>query len=102
MLPALFGMSFALSLLSFLLLGADKRRAQKGQRRIAEVTLHGIELLGGWPGSLVAQRVFHHKTRKVRYQVMFYLAAFVHVGLVFVLVAWRQGLMGRWLDGMPR
>ena len=61
------------SLVAFGLYWYDKQQARTGQWRTPENVLHGVELLGGWPGALVAQQVFRHKTRKVSYQVFFWL-----------------------------
>lgn len=62
----------------FLLYWSDKHKASKGRWRTAETTLHAAELLGGWPGALVAQQVFRHKTRKVSYQSTFWLIVAAH------------------------
>lgn len=56
----------------------DKHQAKTGQWRTPEKALHGVELLGGWPGALLAQQVFRHKTRKVSFQVVFWLIVAVH------------------------
>lgn len=32
--------------------------------RTQESTLHGLSLLGGWPGALIAQQVLRHKSKK--------------------------------------
>ena len=40
--------------------------------------MHGVELLGGWPGALLAQQMFRHKTRKLSYQLSFWLIVAVH------------------------
>ncbi|WP_417702502.1 DUF1294 domain-containing protein [Pseudomonas sp.] len=66
------------SLLSFLQYWLDKRSAQTGGRRTAENTLHLVELAGGWPGALIAQQAFRHKTRKASYQAVFWLIVAVH------------------------
>ena len=66
------------SLLAFGLYRYDKQQAKAGQWRTPEKILHGGELLGGWPGALVAQQMFRHKTRKLSYQLLFWLIVVVH------------------------
>ena len=66
------------SLITFVAIGCDKRRARKGGSRVRESTLHLLELAGGWPGSLAGQRMFHHKTRKRSYQAVFWLIVVLH------------------------
>lgn len=66
------------SLITFFVFGWDKRQARRQKRRIPESTLHILELAAGWPGSLLGQRVFHHKTRKRSYQVVFWLIVVLH------------------------
>lgn len=60
---------------------ADKVAARVGQRRVPEKQLHIACLLGGWPGAIVAIRVFRHKNRKPAFLVYTALAALIHVGL---------------------
>lgn len=71
-----------MSAIAFGMYGIDKRRAVRGEWRIAEGTLHGIELFGGWPGAWIAQRVFRHKGRKTRYMIVFWAIGVIHA------VAW--------------
>ena len=66
------------SVLAFLLYWSDKRKARADAWRIPEKVLHAIELLGGWPGALIAQQVFRHKTRKVPYQCVFWTIVLIH------------------------
>lgn len=66
------------SVLAFGLYGYDKQRAKTGQWRIPEKILHGVELLGGWPGACVAQQLLRHKTRKVSFQIWFWLIVALH------------------------
>lgn len=66
------------STLTFAAYFMDKRAARLGRRRTPEAALHSLELLGGWPGALLAQRLFRHKTAKVRYQVLFWLIGALH------------------------
>jgi len=67
-----------MSALAFALYGVDKRRAARGAWRISEATLHTIELLGGWPGALLGQRMFRHKWRKTSYVVVFWTIVAAH------------------------
>lgn len=80
-----------MSLASFIAYGIDKRQAGRGGRRIPEQTLHLMALLGGWPGALLGQRQFRHKTKKLAFRVVFWLVVVVHVGIVsavaYVVVA---------------
>ena len=52
-----------INLATFIVYGADKRRARKGKWRVPEKTLFLLPLLGGSVGALLGMRVFHHKTR---------------------------------------
>ncbi len=66
------------SVVAFGLYWYDKQQARTGQWRTPEKVLHGVELLGGWPGAFVAQQVLRHKTRKVPFQVVFWLIVAAH------------------------
>jgi uncharacterized membrane protein YsdA (DUF1294 family)/cold shock CspA family protein len=69
-----------MSAVAFVLHAVDKRRAGKGAQRLPERVLHALELLGGWPGALLAQRYYRHKTQKTSYQLVFWAIVAVHVG----------------------
>lgn len=85
------------SLVSFVQYWQDKASALKGRWRTPENALHLVELLGGWPGALVAQQCFRHKTRKPSYQLLFWGIVVMHQ------VAWADwllfdgALLGQWL-----
>ena len=51
--------------------GVDKSAAQGGRWRTRESTLHLLALIGGWPGALIAQKVFRHKSRKASFRAAF-------------------------------
>jgi uncharacterized membrane protein YsdA (DUF1294 family) len=65
---------------AFVAYAADKSAAAGGRRRVPESTLHVLAGLGGWPGALVAQQIFRHKTRKAAFQVVFWLTVAAHCG----------------------
>ncbi|MEM1083300.1 MAG: DUF1294 domain-containing protein [Verrucomicrobiota bacterium] len=59
-------------------LWADKRFSMSNKSRIPEATLHLFELMGGWPGSFVAQRMLRHKVSKKSYQLIFWAIVLIH------------------------
>lgn len=83
---ALLGLYVLMSLVLFAMYGADKRAAVTGSQRIPEATLHLVALLGGWPGGLIAQEVFRHKTRKQPFRAVFWTTVVLNcLALTFVL-----------------
>ncbi|MCY1427976.1 hypothetical protein D9M71_438460 [compost metagenome] len=80
-----------MSLVCFVAYWRDKRFAVAGAQRTPESRLHLLELLGGWPGGLLAQRLIRHKNRKVAYQVKFWLIVAVHLGVLGYWVLSRLG-----------
>lgn len=61
-----------MSIIAFSSYRADKRAAEQGGSRTSEATLHTLELLGGWPGAVMAQHWLRHKNRKRSYQLAFW------------------------------
>ena len=55
--------------LGWLLMLADKRKAQKGLWRIPEATLMTVAALGGSIGSLISMYTFRHKTRHPKFTI---------------------------------
>lgn len=53
----------AVNIISFIVMGMDKRRAQKRVWRIPESTLFVLAIIGGSIGSILGMHLFHHKTR---------------------------------------
>jgi len=70
----------ALSAVALVFYGWDKHRARTQGRRVPEVRLHALALLGGFPGAFLGMHVFRHKTRQLRFHVVILLAAVLHVG----------------------
>jgi uncharacterized membrane protein YsdA (DUF1294 family) len=83
-----------MSLVCFIAYGWDKRQAINGGRRVSEQTLHLMAFLGGWPGALIGQRQFHHKTQKVPFRIVFWMVVVLHIGIVgavaYAIVTLRQ------------
>lgn len=79
--PLIIGASITL----FGFYGADKGRAKTGGKRIPEIVLHGMSLLGGFAGGFVGMLFFRHKTRKVQFLIVIIISAIVHTVLYFLL-----------------
>lgn len=82
----------AMSALAIVLYAFDKAAAQRGGWRTQESTLHAVALLGGWPGALLAQDLFRHKSRKADFQSVFWMTVVVNGGVLVWLL--RSGALG--------
>lgn len=71
--------------ISFLAYGFDKAAARSGRWRTPENTLHVLSLLGGWPGALMAQNRFRHKTKKEAFRSLFWVTVLANCGILFWL-----------------
>jgi uncharacterized membrane protein YsdA (DUF1294 family) len=81
------GAYLAMSAVSFVLYWVDKAAAGRGGQRTPEGTLHLVGLLGGWPGALVAQQVFRHKTVKRSFQVVFWITVALNLAGLWWLIS---------------
>ena len=57
------------NIVGFVLMGKDKRRAEKGSWRIRESTLFNVAIIGGSIGSMLGMAAFHHKTHKWYFRI---------------------------------
>jgi uncharacterized membrane protein YsdA (DUF1294 family) len=76
-----------MSVIAFAAYGVDKSAARRGAGRVSEQTLLTLSLLCGWPGALVAQQVFRHKTRKRSFRRVFWGTVTLNVLLLAVVFA---------------
>jgi len=85
--PLLF-ISFAVgiwNIITFALYGIDKRKAQKGNRRISENTLILCAFLMGGLGAFVGMAFFRHKTKHLKFRILVPLSLVLNI-VVAVLI----------------
>ncbi len=75
-----------INIAAFMSFAIDKRRAERGEWRIAEATLLQLAFLGGSIGACWARSHFRHKTRKQPFAMRLDLIAMLHAGLAVGLV----------------
>lgn len=63
----------------------DKNKAINGRRRISEDCLIYISLVGGCFGMSIAMCMFHHKTRKLKFKLV-YLFVFIWIFVLFKII----------------
>ncbi|MGP1345630.1 MAG: DUF1294 domain-containing protein [Phycisphaerales bacterium] len=80
-----------MSAASFAQYGWDKWSATRGSWRMPEKRLRRVDWIGGWPGGLLAMRVFKHKRRKGSYMWRFWLVVAAHAA------AWAAVVAAWWL-----
>lgn len=77
---AVLGLYLIASGIAYVAYAIDKSAARKNQWRTAESTLHGLALIGGWPGALLAQNRLRHKSRKMSFQLVFWTTVLLNCG----------------------
>ena len=73
----------AVNLVLFVMMGADKVRAKRGEWRIREATLAAVALLGGGIGGFAGMKLFHNKTKKWYFYCLFTLGIVLHIIIIW-------------------
>ncbi|HCL5251069.1 TPA: DUF1294 domain-containing protein [Salmonella enterica] len=68
--------------LTLILYGMDKMAAHKAWRRVPESTLLMFGVVGGWPGAIVGQQLFRHKTQKQPFKTYFIVSVIVSISVM--------------------
>jgi uncharacterized membrane protein YsdA (DUF1294 family)/cold shock CspA family protein len=99
--PTIIALTYGvMSALAILLYGMDKSAAINNRWRTKESTLHFVGLAGGWPGALLAQDIFRHKSKKAEFQSVFWITVVLNcAGLAWLLatgnaIAINQAILG--------
>lgn len=76
-----------INIITFILFGIDKYAAIKHIRRIREITLLGLSLIGGALGGLIAMYLFRHKTTKLLFKYGIPLLLITNtITIVFIMI----------------
>lgn len=87
LLPGLLLMVYAImSLVTLCMYAIDKSVAGKRAPRISERALLLCGLAGGWPGAIVAQSIFRHKTQKASFRRAFFATIILNLALLIAIV----------------
>ena len=70
-----------INILTFILMGYDKKNAIKKKERIPEMTLFTLSFMGGGRGTLLGMLVFHHKTKKLKFLILIPISIIIHIFL---------------------
>lgn len=72
-----------MSIIAFIAMGVDKRKAKQHKHRISEKTLWILALIGGAIGSYFGMIFFRHKTKHLNFRIGFTLLAVGQLTLLF-------------------
>lgn len=81
LLPVIF--IILMSIIAFVAMGVDKRKAKQHKHRISEKTLWILALVGGSIGSYLGMIFFRHKTKHLNFRIGFTLLAVGQLILLF-------------------
>jgi len=86
-LPAIIGGVYLVaSVVTYFAYAWDKSAARNNRWRTQESTLHGLALLGGWPGAALAQHVLRHKSVKAAFRTAFWFTVLVNCAALAWLI----------------
>ncbi len=81
----------------FIAMGIDKARAVRSEWRVPEKTLFALAFAGGALGMAAASGVFHHKSSKLSFLAVLYLAV-----IAWLYVLYQTGFLGCLSTYLPR
>lgn len=79
-----FGVYMLASIATFFVYLKDKSAAKRGAWRTSEANLHGLSVIGGWPGALIAQQTLRHKSKKQLFRIAFWMTVILNC----MILAW--------------
>ncbi len=74
-----------INIIEFIIMGLDKLLAIKHKYRIPEFTLLFISAIGGSIGAIIGMNLFHHKTKKLKFRILFPLFLILHIIIIYYI-----------------
>lgn len=74
-----------MSIMSFLIFGADKLQAKNNRSRIPENIFLIAAFFGGTFGSIIGMLIFNHKTRKRSFLLRFFIVVAIQIILIILV-----------------
>lgn len=76
-----------ISLATFIVYGWDKWCAKRNNPRVPEWKLHLLALFGGWPGAMLGQQLFRHKSSKRSFLIVYRITIGLNLMLLGAFLA---------------
>jgi uncharacterized membrane protein YsdA (DUF1294 family) len=76
------GYALLINIISLVYMYVDKQKAIKGQWRVSEKTLFSIAIIGGALGTMLAMRLFRHKTKQLSFKLGIPSILFLQIVLI--------------------
>ena len=74
-----------INIAALITMAADKKHAVKKQRRVPESVLLTLAFIGGSVGSLLGMFICRHKTRHLKFTLLFSLFLILHIAIALLL-----------------
>ena len=68
-----------INVLEFILMGIDKLLSIKKLYRIPEIVLLIVPFIGGSIGGILGMYIFKHKTKKIKFKLLFIMSLIVNI-----------------------
>ena len=75
-----------INIVTFIVYGNDKKKAKQKKWRTSEAELILLAVCGGAYGAYLGMRLFHHKTKHLKFMILVPLSVILWTGLIFVLI----------------
>ena len=83
----IFGYYLIINLILYIVMVADKKRAQSNGWRVPEKNLYLLAVLGGGCGGLIAMVFKHHKNKHLDFILVYTITTILHMIVALLLIS---------------